>query len=120
MAAIGEMAQVKNMSFSLTTPQIEAKTKTVTRRLGWDKLKLGETLMACEKCQGLGKGGKIRRLGMIRVIGFRKEYLAEITEADVVKEGFPDWTSAQFIEFFCEHNHCSPATVVNRIEFEYL
>lgn len=111
---------MKNISFSLTTPQVETKTKTVTRRLGWDSLKPGDVLMACEKCQGLGKGGKIRRLGMIRITGFRKERLMEITQDDVIREGFPNWTPARFVEFFCVYNKCEPFTIVNRIEFEYL
>lgn len=111
---------MKNISFSLTTPQVRAKTKTVTRRLGWDSLKPGDTLMACEKCQGLGKGGKIVRLGMIRITGFRKERVNEITQDDVIKEGFPGWTPETFISFFCKHNNCLPETIINRIEFEYL
>jgi hypothetical protein len=48
------------ISFMLTQPQIRARTKTVTRRMGWKDLKPGTLLMAAEKCQGLGKGGKIK------------------------------------------------------------
>ena len=40
------------MSFSMTTPQVRARTKTVTRRLGWRFLKPGVVLWAVEKAQG--------------------------------------------------------------------
>ena len=33
---------MRNMSFALTTPQIMEGTKTVTRRVGWLRLKPGE------------------------------------------------------------------------------
>lgn len=58
----------RNMSFMLTTQQVIDRTKTVTRRLGWKHLKPGELFWACEKCQGLGKGGKINRLSLARCI----------------------------------------------------
>lgn len=34
----------KNMSFMLTTERVRNKTKTVTRRLGWQNLKRGEII----------------------------------------------------------------------------
>ena len=42
----------------LTKEQILARTKTVTRRLGWWFLKPGDVVWACEKCMGLKKGEK--------------------------------------------------------------
>ncbi|HWM26559.1 MAG TPA: hypothetical protein VNP98_17210 [Chthoniobacterales bacterium] len=38
-----------NMSFFMTTPQMRARTKFVTRRLGWWKLKAGKVLYATEQ-----------------------------------------------------------------------
>lgn len=111
---------MRNMSFMLTTPQMKAKTKTVTRRSGWAKLKVGEIVMACEKCQGLGKGGKIVRIGPIRILSNEETVLDSITDEDVAKEGFPEWNSNQFILFFCTHNKCNPDKIVRRIEFEYV
>ena len=110
----------RNISFMLTTPQFKAQTKDVTRRLGWAFLKPGDVLMGCEKCQGLGKGGKITRLGLIRVVSVRFEELRRITAEDVVREGFPEMTRQEFIEFFCKHNKCLQTQIVTRIEFEYL
>lgn len=110
----------RNISFFLTTQQIRNRTKTVTRRLGWDFLKVGDILNACVKCQGLGKGGKIERICQIRVVDIRQERLYKITQEDVVKEGFPDYSRQNFIEMFTKHMKCKYYTIVNRIEFEYL
>lgn len=113
---------MRNMSFMLTTSQIENRTKTVTRRLGWYFLKPGDLVMACQQCQGLRKGEKVRKITAIRILNTRWEPLNAITQEDLVREGFPDWlwTPPQFIEMFCKHNHCEPDTLVNRIEFEYV
>lgn len=66
------------ISFSMTTPQFIAGTKSVTRRMGWLTLKAGDKLMAVEKAMGLGKGGKVKRLGMIIVEDVRREKLNEM------------------------------------------
>jgi len=116
----------RNMSFWLTTDQIKNRTKTVTRRLGWKNLKVGEVLNACVKCQGLKTGEKIVRLGRIQVVDVRREPLDHIEMevdsgiAECAKEGFPEMTGMQFVEMFCRHMKCDPDTEVTRIEFEYL
>lgn len=110
----------RNTSFMLTTEQIRNRTKTVTRRLGWSFLKPGDILNACVKCQGLKKGEKIERICQIRVVKIGLLRVCDINHEDLVKEGFPDWTEGQFIDFFCEHNDMIPCDVVNRIEFEYM
>jgi len=107
-----------NISFHKTTPQIEYRTKTKTRRLGWDKVKVGQILNAIDK--GLKKGEKVRYLCQIRVTEHRYEPLNLITQQDVIAEGFPKWTPEQFITFFCEFNKCSPDTLVTVIGFEYV
>jgi hypothetical protein len=53
---------MRNMSFSLTTPQVYAGTKTVTRRLGWRFAKAGQRVCAVEKGMGLKKGEKVKRI----------------------------------------------------------
>ena len=92
----------RNMSFFLTTTQFHARTKTVTRRLGWGFLKAGDVVMGVEKGQGIPKGGKVKRLGLIRIVYVRREALHRIPQWDVAKEGFPDMTAAAFIAMFCE------------------
>ncbi|MGI9354838.1 MAG: hypothetical protein ACR2PF_06725 [Rhizobiaceae bacterium] len=111
----------RNISFSMTEPQFLDGSKDVTRRLGWLKLKPHDLLMACRKCMGLKKGEKVHRLGLIKVITARRERLDAITQDEVRREGFPDMSVPEFIEFFCKgHRGCKPETVVTRIEFQRL
>ncbi len=69
---------------------------------------------------GLKEGEKIERIHLIEIVNTRKERLFDITEDDVVKEGFPEWTRIQFIDFVCAHYKTSCRIFVNRIEFKYL
>ena len=110
----------RNMSFSLTTPQILNRTKTVTRRKGWADLKPGTILNACVKCQGLKKGKKVEKLCQIRVVKNASVKLWDISAADVVREGFPGMTPAAFVDMFCAHMGGCLSQIVNRIEFEYV
>jgi len=110
---------MRNMSFMLTKQQIYNKTKTVTRRLGWGFLKPGDIVMACEKCQGLKKGESIVHISPIRILNTGWIALDRVTPPEVAREGFPDMTTAEFVEMFCNKMGCGPHTLVNRIEFEY-
>ena len=113
----------RNMSFSMTTEAVRNRTKTVTRRLGWDFLKPGDLLMACEKCQGLKKGEKVKRLGLIRVRSVHYESLNTIFDDDpgeTTLEGFPGMSQYDFVEMFCKANRCHEDDACNRIEFEYV
>ncbi len=122
---------MRNISFMLTTEQIRARTKTVTRRLGWRTLKPGDLLQGVVKGMGLKPGEKVQKLAVICVVSVRREPLRMILDDldygfdEVVREGFEGhphfgWPS-QFVEFFCNsHRGCIPATVVTRIEFEYI
>jgi len=110
----------RNMSFMLTTEQFVNQTKTVTRRLGWRFLKVGDIVNGCEKCQGLKKGEKIKKLHQIRILSTDWQPLSSITVEDCVREGFPEMSPVEFVEFFCEHNKGTSEMMVNRIEFEYI
>lgn len=110
----------RNMSFAMTTDQVRAQTKTVTRRFGWWFLKAGDVVNGVEKAMGLQKGEKINRLCQIRVVSVRREPLNAITQDDVRREGFPDWTPEQFIQMLVDHYKIDPAANCNRIEFEYI
>lgn len=111
---------MRNMSFFMTTQQIEDETKTVTRRLGWWNLKPGDRIQACEKCQGLRLGEKINRLKVIEIVSTRRERLFEITEADCVLEGFPDLSPSAFTMMIMQHYGCGAGDSINRIEFKYV
>jgi len=104
----------------LTTVQIKNKSKTVTRRLGWWFLNPGDIINACEKCQGLKKGEKIKKLCQIRIVHTRKVLLCNMEPLDYVKEGFPQLDNDEFIKMFMKEMKCDYTAFVNRIAFEYV
>lgn len=71
----------RNMSFSMTTEQIRNRTKTVTRRLGWEFLKPGDVVNAVVKAMGLKPGEKVERLCQLRVKNVRRERLSKMSES---------------------------------------
>ena len=111
-----------NISFSKTTQQIREGTKFVTRRTGWKRLKVGQVLDACEKCQGLKKGEKVVKIRKIRVVDVKNEPVNAITAYpnDCELEGFPEMSPLDFVQMFCEFNKIEPETIIRRIKFEYL
>src|SRR3990172_1536646 len=110
---------MRNMSFFLTTAQIKARTKSVTRCAGWVFLKPGDQIRAVVKAQGLKPGEKIQPLAVLEIVSVRKEPLDAITQADCALEGFPEMSPAEFVEMFCKHMLYRPEFPVNRIEFQY-
>ena len=111
---------MKNMSFSMTTKQVKEERKTQTRRTGWKDLKPGEKVCAIEKGQGLKKGEKIKRLKILSIKKVEFEPLNNITEEDVIEEGFPEMKRSEFIEMFCKANKCHPSTEITKITFGYV
>lgn len=111
----------KTMSFPLTTKQILNRTKTVTRLLGWWELRPGDIVWCVNKTARLKKNETREHLATIRILSARAERLNSITQEDVIKEGFPDWTPDQFVHFLChQYTHITATEIVNRIEFEYV
>lgn len=115
----------RNISFALTTDQFRNRTKTVTRRLRWLNLKVGDVLCGCEKCMGFRPGEKINRLGLIRVTGVRREPLNAMSKScygdhEAILEGFPNLTGHGFVTMFAENMRCPESEIVTRIEYEYL
>ena len=123
---------MRNMSFALTTEQVIAGTKTVTRRLGWLNLKPGDMIQPVKKCMGLKKGETLDKLtDPLRVVSVRREKLRRMTDdvkygfEECKREGFQEhpeyrWPS-MFVEFFCAtHRGCTPNSEITRIEFERL
>ena len=116
----------RNMSFAKTIQQFKNRTKTVTRRNGWDFLKPGDIVRGVEKGMGLKKGEKVRRLGLIRIISAEREPLQrmiddpEYGKREAVSEGLPEWTGEQFVKFYCAFNKVTPDYAPNRIAFEYI
>lgn len=110
----------RNMSCAMTTDQVRAKTKDLTRRFGWWFLKAGDVVNLVEKSMGLKPGQKVKHLAQVRIVSTRPEPLNAITQSDVTREGFPDWTPAQFVQMLVDHYGVDPKETVNRIEFQYL
>lgn len=112
---------MRNMSFSQTVDQIRNGTKTVTRRLGWEFLKPGDEIMAVVKCQGLRKGDKIEKIRPLRIVNISRQTLFfNVSDEEVVKEGFPGMSSLDFIKMFCKMNKCDEYVKLTRIEFKYI
>jgi hypothetical protein len=110
----------------LTTAQIKNRTKFVTRRLGWKKLKPGELFQGVEKAQGLKKGEHPVPLGIMRCDSNTEEQLRRMTDdreyglREVKLEGFPTKTPDAFVEMFCEHTGIQQTAGIQRIQFSYV
>jgi len=110
-------------AFFLTTQQFLDGSKTVTRRLGWRNLEVGQRLRACKKCMGLKKGQNVKPLGVIEVVDVRRELLSDLYykpqygQRECRLEGFPEMTPIEFIGMFKSHMGCDIDDEVTRIEF---
>ena len=114
------------MSFFYTQNAILDKYKFVTRRLGksWIKLKPGDFIQPVMKCQGLKKGEHSVKLGYpVEIVSVKREKLTDITEADIIKEGFLTMSRGGFIAMFLKMHKIPPVEFsevwVTRIEFKY-
>ncbi|WP_156906878.1 ASCH domain-containing protein [Desulforegula conservatrix] len=104
----------------MTTDQIIAGTKTVTRRFGWQFLKSGDLVQPVRKAMGLKKGDKIEPLREpIRIKSVRREPLNAIALEDCGLEGFPEMSPADFVSMLVKKYRCSADAEITRIEFEY-
>lgn len=113
---------MRNMSFSKTVPQMRARTKFVTRRYGWWFLKPGDRVQAVEKCMGLKKGEKVKKICVIQVFSTQATVLNAITHGECIAEGFPEMSCRdlrELIKSMCPP-HIEKWWIVNRIEFRYV
>ncbi|MFI6368678.1 hypothetical protein ACIBG0_38850 [Nocardia sp. NPDC050630] len=109
------------MSVSLTEDAVRARTKTVTRRMGWLNLTPGTRLTLCRKVMGRKRGEPLVKIVDVEVTAVRRERLDAITRDEVTAEGFPTTTPAEFVAFFCgSHKGCAPTSEITRIEWKYL
>lgn len=119
---------MRRISFNLTQAQVLDRTKTVTRRLGWNNLRVGERLLGVDRL----RSRDAKKLCVVEVVDVRRERLDAITCADVIAEGVwmrdcsthhpePTWPCVYcFIGRFCKAMKCEPETEVTRIEFKYV
>lgn len=119
------------MSVSLTEDAVVARTKTVTRRLGWRMLKAGDHLTLCRKVMGR-KGEPLVRLCEVEVLDVRRERLWDITDEEIAREAVPlhhfteHWsddgqpTPDAWVQWYAESMGCRPDEEITRIEWRYL
>lgn len=111
---------MRNMSFFYTQHQIRNRTKTVTRRDGWEHLKQGDRFRAIVKGQGLKKGEKVEVLAELECVSNTKSKVTPDDQADCSLEGFPELSPAEFKSMFKKNIGGNPNRTVNRIEFKYV
>jgi hypothetical protein len=119
-SAVTEPRKLRAMSFSMTEPQVRARIKDVTRRIGWWELQPGTRLRAVRKAMGLKKGEKQEVLCEIEVIAARPELIKQVTPDEVRREGFPEMSVEEFVAFFCKGHRCTRDSTCMRIEFRYV
>ena len=66
----------------------------------------GARIMACEKCMGLGKGGKVVKIRPIEILSTREEPAAAIAlyhdlDDELAREGFPGMSASDFVGMLC-------------------
>lgn len=115
------------MSVAYTKAQVYARTKTVTRRLGWINAHPGDVIELCEKVMGRKAGDPLVRICRVRLVDVRREPLTALTDdlvygfAETEREGFPGMDPAEFIRtYFTDAQGITPDTLVTRLEWEYL
>lgn len=113
---------MKRMAFSMTLRQMRARTKTVTRRLGWwdegsdePRVDPGEHVLAIQKGMGMKKGESQIWIHEIEIVQIGRERLDTITQEDCAAEGFPNLDPAGFVAMFGKPGQ----TIVTRIEFRH-
>ena len=99
------------------------REKFVTRRYGWWFSKRGDRVQAVEKCMGLKKGEKVKKICVIEIVDTQAEFVQHIdlSQEELAKEGFSDKSAEWFRELLLS---MCPRTQhlaqVNRIEFRYV
>lgn len=113
------------MSFALTERPFIAGTKDVTRRLGWLHAEPADRVCGVRKTMGLQPGEAVERWRVIEFVDVRREPLAMVDDSEAAREGFPDLTGRQFIEFFISEQATpskpiTPETLLTRLEFVHM
>lgn len=115
---------MRNMSFAMTTDQVVAEEKDITRRFGWWFLKPGDRVRPVLKAMGLKRGEKIKPLlppgRCIEIVSTRREPLHTIDRIDCIREGFPNMTPDDFVKMIMKKYNCVRGCYINRIEFKYV
>lgn len=112
------LPRLPRLSCRLTIRQVEARTKTCTRRLGplaWAKPgKLALITDRDSRVPGL------RALAVVLITDRYTQRLGDVSRGQVAAEGFPDLRVKQFVEMFFESQGVTPERQVLVLEWEYL
>lgn len=103
-----------------TQQQMRDRTKTVTRRLGWEFANPGDRVLSVSKSQGRKRGELPEIFGPIEFTMVHREPLNIIDADEVAAEGFPEMDPAQFIEMFCDHMRCRADVILTRLAFLFV
>jgi len=109
---------MRNMAFSKTLEQMRSKTKTVTRRWGWNTLQPGTYVRAVEKGMGLKKGEKVVPIGVIRVVSVEQVPIDWLPPEELAAEGFPGLRPVEFKILLGKPPE--GRETITRIEFEHV
>lgn len=100
--------------------ELRARMKTVDRRPGWRFLRPNDRVAACERRAGEAP------IAVLRIRSVRVEPLSRLlnephyAEDELPREGFPCWSTSDFIARFLRHHRLRTAdTDITRIEFDY-
>jgi len=111
----------RRMSFSATTEQMWAGSKTVTRRdpATWRHLTPGDRVVAIEKGMGLAAGERQVVIGEIEITSNEVIRLDAGDDTEARREGFESW--AEFLSVWYRlHGEPKPGELVRRIEFRHV
>jgi hypothetical protein len=116
------------MSVAFTEQAVRDRTKTVTRRKGWQFAKPGDRITLCRKVMGRKKGEPLERICDVEVVHVQRHPLSLLLSADpqevrdeMAAEGFPDMSPDEFVQrFFVDAQGMSPDDEVTRVEWRYL
>lgn len=116
------------MSVAFTEQAVRDRTKTVTRRKGWQFLKPGDRVTLCRKVMGRKPGEPLERIADVEIVSVRREPLEMVVAAgELTAEGFPEWEpdgdaygAYRFIERYFRPQGIEPWDYVTRIEWRYL
>jgi hypothetical protein len=124
------------MSVAFTEQAVRDRTKTVTRRKGWQMLKPGDRLTLCRKVMGRRPGEPLVRIADVEVVSVERQPLRSIgncvchpwpvnegtySATELEREGFPGMDPDQFVlRYFIEAQGMQWTDLVTRIEWRYL
>lgn len=105
--------------FLVPSPAVAMHAKCVGRVVGRVSPGAGRVFPAVV-CSLGDRESQVRAVGSVRVLSSRFERLSDVTERDVIMEGFPDLTVDEFVSMFLRYRGGDAAQEVTRIHFDWV